>query len=241
MVLEFRKVNPETDFPALARCFFESYEDPPQKFFHAWFPIHGDGTEAREAAIAEAATRLRTWQAQDPTMHWHQVIDTDTGRVAGGALWNVHTENPFASEEHMEASWFPDDGSRRYVEQVLEQHGAPRARVGQRPQVYLFIIFTHADYRRKGVAQQFMNWGIAKADELGVEMFLDSTEIGRPFYEANGFIYVEKNVIRPQTDTPDEAWKETVKKAGDHSDWWLMWRPVGGKYEEGTPKPWEKS
>ncbi|KAK7957880.1 hypothetical protein PG988_012728 [Apiospora saccharicola] len=29
---------PSTDYPALARCLFESYEEPPQRFFHVWFP-----------------------------------------------------------------------------------------------------------------------------------------------------------------------------------------------------------
>ncbi|KAL7625558.1 hypothetical protein AAE478_004778 [Parahypoxylon ruwenzoriense] len=243
MVLELREVNSETDFPVIARCMFESYENLPQKFFHAYFPVHGSGPEA-----------------QDPTSYWQKVVGTNTGRFAGGALWNIHKENPFAEGHDMRIDWFPDDGSRRFAEQVAEEHGAPRARVGQRPQICkrvllivkpkrtglikdqdLFIVFTHADYRHKGVAQQFMDWGMAKADETGVEMFLDSTPLGRPLYEKNGFMYVEKNVISPRTDSPDEAWKETVEKAGDHSDWWLMWRPVRGKYEEKTVKPWEKS
>ncbi|KAI0006497.1 hypothetical protein F4779DRAFT_629779 [Xylariaceae sp. FL0662B] len=241
MVLELREVNPGTDFPGLARCLFDSYEDPPQEFFHAWFPIHGNGHEHREEAIAEAATRLHSWHTEDPTSYWQKVIDTDTGRFAGGALWNIHRENLFAEEHRMEVTWFPDDGSRRFAEQVVESLGGPRARAGQRPQVYLFIIFTHPDYRRKGVGQQFMDWGMAKADEMGVEMFLDSTPPGRPLYEKNGLICVEKNVIAPQTNNADEAWKETEEKAGQ-STWWLMWRPVGGKYEEGkTVKPWEMS
>jgi hypothetical protein len=86
----------------------------------------------------------------------------------------------------------------------------------------------------------FMNWGMAKADEMGVEMFLDATPVGRPLYDTNGFIVVEENVIAPQTDHPDNAWKVTEQKTG-HSRWLLMWRPPGGNYEEGkTVKPWER-
>lgn len=104
----------------------------------------------------------------------------------------------------------------------------------------LFIIFTHADYRRKGIGQKFMDWGMAKADEMGVEFFLDATPVGRPLYDANGLIEIEKNDIKPQTENPDDAWKAVEKKIGP-TTWYLMWRPAGGNYEEGkTDKPWEK-
>lgn len=241
MGFEIRDVDPATDFPAISRCMFDSHENPPQPFFHAFFPIHGDTHDAREDAIAEGATRLHSWHTEDPTSYWQKMVDTDTGRIAGCALWNICKENPFADGHHMEVTWFPDDGSRRCAEQVLEEQSAPRARVGQRPQVYLFILFTHADYRRRGIGQKFMNWGMAKADEMGVEMFLDSTPMGKPLYEANGFIELEKNVIIPRTNNPDDAWKATEKKIG-HSTWFLMWRPPGGNYEERkTVKPWEKN
>jgi len=66
------------------------------------------------------------------------------------------------------------------------------------------------------------------------------TVYGRLLYEANGFIYVKENVNRPQTDPPDENWKEIDEKVGAFT-FLLMWRPVGGKFDQGkTIKPWEK-
>ncbi|RYP19388.1 hypothetical protein DL765_003361 [Monosporascus sp. GIB2] len=239
MVLELRDIDPEVDFPALARCLLEAYEDPPQKFLHVFFPIHGPGAEAREAAIQEGAARLKLWHTQDPSSHWQKVVDVETGRMAGGASWNIYKTNPFAEPHPVEATWFPNDSSRTFAEKALESHGRPRYQAAQRPHVYLFNVFTHPDYRRRGVGQQLMDWGMKKADELGLELFLDSTPQGRPLYEANGFIYVEENVITPTTDNPDEKWKETEDKVGPFT-FWLMWRPVGGRYEEGkTAKPWE--
>ncbi|KAK7752959.1 hypothetical protein SLS62_005118 [Diatrype stigma] len=240
MGLELHEVDPAIDLPEIARSMFDSYEDPPQPFFHAYFPIHGDTHDAREEAIAECAIRLHSWHTEDPTSYWQKMVDTDTGGVAGGALWNIHKEKPSTNEHQMEVTWFPDDGSRRFAEQIVAIHSAPRVRIGQRSQVYLFILFTHPDYRRRGIGQKFMDWGMAKADDMGVELFLDSTPIGRPLYDANGFIEVEKNVIIPRTHDPDDAWRATEKKAG-HSTWFLMWRPPVGNYEEGkTVKPWEK-
>lgn len=60
MPLSLREIDTEKDFPHLSRCMFESYEDPPQKFFHVFFPIHKEGQEAQKAAIKEGAARLHT-------------------------------------------------------------------------------------------------------------------------------------------------------------------------------------
>ncbi|KAI5861912.1 hypothetical protein GGS23DRAFT_611052 [Durotheca rogersii] len=241
MPLEHQEIDPNVDFPALARCLFESYEDPPQKFFHVFFPIHGQGAAAREAAIEEAATRLRAWHAGDPSSRWNKVVDTATGRLAGAALWNVHHENPFAAPHPSDVTWFPAGGARAFVEQALANHSRPRARAAQRAHVYLFIIFAHPDYRRRGVGQQLLDWGLREADAAGLEVFLDSTPYGRPLYEANGFVYIEENINVPATDAPDQAWTDVAEKVQPFT-FWLMWRPAGGKYEEGkTVKPWEQS
>ncbi|RWA11186.1 hypothetical protein EKO27_g3897 [Xylaria grammica] len=228
MALKLQEIDPEKDFPALANCLFESYEDPPQKFFHVFFPIHGTGDEARQEAIKEAADRLKLWHTHDPSSYWQKVVDEETGKIAGGALWNIHEQNPFANPAPSAPTWFPDDGSRRFVEKALQNHSRPRSQVAQKPHLYLFIIFTHPQYRRKGVGQQFMDWGIKKADEKGVDFYLDSTPYGRPLYEANGFTYIEENINIPTTENPDEKWKEIENKVGPFT-FWLMSRPFGGK------------
>lgn len=96
----------------------------------------------------------------------------------------------------------------------------------------LFNIFTHPSYRRRGAAQLMLDWGVNKADELGLDIFLDSTPQGRPLYEVNGFTYVEENVTELTIESPDEKWNEMDRKIGPFT-FWLMWRPKGGKHEEG--------
>ena len=63
------------------------------------------------------------------------MVDTDTGRIAGAALWNIGESDPFVDEHQMEVTWFPDNKTRRFVEQFLDIYERPRARVGLRPQV----------------------------------------------------------------------------------------------------------
>ncbi|TGO17540.1 hypothetical protein BTUL_0016g00030 [Botrytis tulipae] len=228
MTLQLQPIDFEVDFPALTRCLFESYESPLQKFFHLWFPIHGTSDNAREDAINEAATRLKLWHTHDPSSYWQKVVDTENGRIAGGALWKIYNENPFENPPPSTVTWFPNDSSRKYVEQALQTHSRPRYKVAQKPHIYLHIVFTHPDYRRKGVGQQFMNWGMKKADELGYEFLLDATPYGRPLYDVNGFVYVEENITHPQTDTPDKEWKDIDERVGPFT-FWLMRRLPGDR------------
>ncbi|KAK2600554.1 hypothetical protein N8I77_010079 [Diaporthe amygdali] len=240
MAFQLQDIDPETDFQSLARCLLDAYQDPPQRFLHILLPVFGPSQEAREAAIQEAGERLKLWHSLDPSSHWQKAVDV-TGKIVGGAAWNIHRTNPFAEPHPMEATWFPNDSSRTFAEKALENYGRPRFEAAQRPHLYLFNVFVHPDFRRKGVGQKFLDWGMNRADELGLEFFLDATPQGKPLYDANGFIVVEENVTAPTTDNPDEKWKETEEKVSPFT-FWLMWRPVGGKYEEGkTIKPWESA
>ncbi|KAF5872967.1 putative gnat family protein [Botrytis fragariae] len=210
MTLQLQPIDSKVDFPTLTRCLFESYESPWQKFFHLWFPIQETSDNAREDAINEAASRLKLWHTHDPSSYWQKV----NGRIAGGALWRIYNKNPFETPPPSTVIWFPDDSSRRYAEQALQTHSRPRYKVAQKPHIY---------HRRQGVGQQFMNWGMKKADELGYEFLLDATPYGRPLYDVNGFVYVEENINHPKTDTPDEKWKEIDEKVGSFT-FWLMRR-----------------
>lgn len=133
MALQLQDVNPETDFPKLARCLLEAYEDPYQRFLHVLLPVHGPGPEAREAAIQEAAERLQLWHSLDPASHWQKMVEVDTGNIVGGASWQIHKTNPFEDAHPMEATWFPDDSSRVFAEKALENFGRPRFEAAQRP------------------------------------------------------------------------------------------------------------
>lgn len=134
MVLKLQDVDAETDFHAISRCLFESHEDPPQKFFHLWFPIHGDDSQAREDAIEEGAIRLKRWHTEDPSSNWKKVVDTGSGRIAGAALWNIYNEG-LPVPDNLEVTWFPAGGARKFVEQMIAQYDAPRAQAAQGPHV----------------------------------------------------------------------------------------------------------
>ena len=103
----------------------------------------------------------------------------------------------------------------------------------------LNIIYTHPDFRRQGVADLIMDWGKQKADEMGVEMWLDATEYGVPVYKKHGFTIVNVNRLQPTKTAPGEAWRK-IDEELQPMTFWQMWRPAGGTYDEGKSiKPWE--
>ncbi|KAI0810084.1 acyl-CoA N-acyltransferase [Xylaria sp. FL0064] len=233
MALQLQDIDAEVDFPALTRCLLEAYKTPPQSFIYLFFqPMRGSGAVNRQAAIEEAAARLKQWHASDPSSRWQKVVDTETGNVVGGAAWNIYMANPFGEPHAMEVTWYPNNSTRTYVEKALEHYGMPRYKAAQRPHIYLFNLFAHPDYRRRGIGQQVMDWGVKQADALGLEFFLDATPIGKALYEKNGFVCIEENVTKITTDNPHADWKEMEDKVGCFT-FWLMWRPIGGKHEEG--------
>ena len=53
---------------------------------------------------------------------------------------------------------------------------------------HLMNVYTHADYRRRGISKKMVEILIDEAKENGVtEISLDATEMGRPLYQTLGF------------------------------------------------------
>jgi N-acetylglutamate synthase-like GNAT family acetyltransferase len=102
----------------------------------------------------------------------------------------------------------------------------------------LHSLVVHTEHRYRGAGKMLIRWGIAKADELGVETVVSSLPSARGAYEKSGLGYIE--VIPPDeslnVENPSEKWKQL--QADDLSGF-LMWRPIGHDYVEGVDKaPW---
>ena len=95
----------------------------------------------------------------------------------------------------------------------------------------LAIIYMHPDYQKQGGRGLILEWGIKRAGEMDVEMWLDAWHYGRPMYERIGFTVVEHHRLLPSTEQPDEAWKACEREWTDLEEW-TMWRPKEGPYVE---------
>ncbi len=95
----------------------------------------------------------------------------------------------------------------------------------------LNILFSHPDYRRKGIGAMLLQWGIDAAKRLGVEFWLNSTPPGKPLYEKFGFQLVQRNPLVPKTDKPDAKWKQMEEEFGEMV-FWTMWLPKDNANED---------
>lgn len=54
---------------------------------------------------------------------------------------------------------------------------------------YIMNMYTHPDYRRKGIAYQTLDLLVGEARKNGIEhISLEATKMGRPLYEKYGFV-----------------------------------------------------
>jgi len=232
-------------FKDLITAQWESYENPYTRLLNLFFPIKGPGPEAHALRIQESMLRqLHEHEKSSPSSRWLKVIDTETGEIAGGAQWFVFEENPYASGEGdgdgdgILDCW--DEGEdREFAEALLGQFLASRMSWMQRPHMHLEACFTRPKYRRQGVGKLLMNWGIQKADELGFETYIDASELGALLYKNYGFLnpgWVD--VKAPVNEKPSARFK-VLEDVLLPLTFLPQWRPVEGKLDESTRKPWE--
>ena len=63
---------------------------------------------------------------------------------------------------------------------------------------YLMNIYTHPDYRRRGIARHMVDLLVSEARERGVTAIsLDATAMGMPLYESYGFVHMPMEMELP--------------------------------------------
>lgn len=81
-----------------------------------------------------------------------------------------------------------------------------------------------------------MKWGTKKADELGLESFVESTEDGQGLYEAHGFKVFDEFYLDAEPKEPNEEFSKLREELRLPAHGLFMRRPVGGKSEAKGPE-----
>jgi len=123
-------------------------------------------------------------------------VDTSTNEIVAGARWTYHRpSDPNATLRTPEEV----DEELKVTEPYAEGHPEvwnalfsllyPNKReiMGLRSYYSLDTLVTHPDHHRRGAGSLLLKEGLDKADELGVEAYLEASLMGRPLYERWGY------------------------------------------------------
>jgi len=76
-----------------------------------------------------------------------------------------------------------------------------------------------------------MQWGLDKADQLGVDMFIEAVDDGQPLYAKHGCKLLSTVYLRSEVQQPSARWKELEAQVQAPLHYHLMWRPARGLKE----------
>ncbi|KAE9577267.1 hypothetical protein CGCF415_v001176 [Colletotrichum fructicola] len=236
MRLVLQEVKTDEEFVPLIAALREGFANPDtavwRLFMGDWRP---DDPAAREAALVEATERMRAEHRADPTSTWLKVIDDETGQIVAGGRWSFFERggpNPYDGHREVEATWFPE-GEPRWVASLLLNNFLERAvRNANRPHAFLNILFTIPEYRRRGAASLVMDWGVGRADCVGLDVYIEASEGGKPLYEKYGFEAIEESYyevderrLPPPRDV--ELRREAVKQLSPFRRWSMLRKARG--------------
>jgi hypothetical protein len=124
-------------------------------------------------------------------------VDKANGDLVAAARWNyVKPKQEGAKErtwEEVEADfsehWPPfDESDPALLEEAFNlMDDQKREHLGIRPYYVLQTLVTYQHHERRGAGSMLVAWGCEKADEAGVDAYLEASPMGAPMYARHGF------------------------------------------------------
>ncbi|KAJ5290999.1 hypothetical protein N7478_000250 [Penicillium angulare] len=216
MTFKLDTVQP-TEYLKIITAERDAFENPPQNIFRLYCPIINNNRakaisdtakEIQEAYIEQATTAKAELTTENT---WLKVVQTSEDlknklqeeEILAGAEWIFHVEletttTSQSMEEDIEslASRHPEGGARIFAEQAFTilktAEAEARAQFpGTKGYMSLGSLFTAPQYRRKGLGNLLMEWGVKKADEMGLDIWVEAAPSAVPFYERHGLLKVK--------------------------------------------------
>ncbi|CED82491.1 GNAT domain [Phaffia rhodozyma] len=146
--------------------------------------------------IPSSVTRYKACLASDPTVPvglaiWQAVKDRTS--TAGEPTAEEQQEEALVEAWNKERRTELDAEFERAVDRVFYKnmkeayHSVKKDVLQGRRCYYLEHLYVHRDHQRKGIGKALLEIGMRKADEEGVECYLEASLTGQPLYERNGF------------------------------------------------------
>ncbi|PQE20025.1 hypothetical protein CJF31_00011858 [Rutstroemia sp. NJR-2017a BVV2] len=237
-----KEVTTLPELSAAMTCLWNAAYNPYSPIMSVLFPVWEATEEGYAQALAEATSRVWGFHQHDASSHWIYVTDDEDGKgeVCSVAHWNFHDQiSPYKDgAPELVAFWHPEGTGREFASRALNQVYRFRGERMWRPHCQLDYMFTDVPYRGKGYASMLMQWGMQRAEEKGLEVVVESSEMGHDLYKKFGLRTIEKIALDMRVERPSNTWRRLQSDLGDVLLWW-MWKPSGGVYEVGKMElPW---
>ncbi|KMK56602.1 GNAT family acetyltransferase [Aspergillus fumigatus Z5] len=199
MPFELLPADP-TDSPALTTVFLSAFSSP---FNQRLFP--------RTPDVITYWTAQFTSFINNPHKAVLKITDSEDGSIVAFAVWQLpvpsspedvhlkHSHSPSHSHAHAQAGDehpYPVSSDRELCEVFFGGMEEMKKRImGSRPHYYLEMLGTRPEYAGHGLASKLLQWGLERADEVGLETYLSASPAGRPLYEKFGFRVVEEREV----------------------------------------------
>ncbi|KAI0163015.1 acyl-CoA N-acyltransferase [Pestalotiopsis sp. NC0098] len=151
------------------------------------------------------------WLHHDQNGYTIKCVDSDSGTVVGMAQYEIFWRpgKDTLWKKPKGAEWLKGD-KRKKAETVLIPNWTMRDKLfGGRRHVYCVTMATHPKYQRKGIGRLLLQWGIDVAEQLGLPMYLESSDAGLPLFEKAGFeTLADEKLVYKASATGQKADKE---------------------------------
>ncbi|KAL1979384.1 hypothetical protein VTN96DRAFT_6073 [Rasamsonia emersonii] len=119
--LHVADVDLATDWDELIESYWEAWKHPRQAVGELTFAHLGSNTAAEAQALADVKrTLLRAAQDDREGTRWVKCIHVPSGRIVGGAMFQVHRRNPYrAGLPPLQATWFPEGSELRGLSEAM--------------------------------------------------------------------------------------------------------------------------
>ncbi|TGO44252.1 hypothetical protein BCON_0562g00010 [Botryotinia convoluta] len=138
-------------------------------------------------------------------------MDPDT--IVGRGCWRIVLEDEDrdgnGGEEAIDPWWIPEEEKREYAKGVFEIWAEVKGR-GRGAHCAVEVIFTSPSHRRLGIGSLILSWGTQKADELGLDCYVEGSQTGVPLYTKHGFKKIRDVEVKPYKEEhlKSEEWKK---------------------------------
>ncbi|KAK4953838.1 hypothetical protein LTR10_008442 [Elasticomyces elasticus] len=154
---------------------------------------------------------VRSWweamfhdELHEPGSTWIKAVSHETGEIAAYCKWRQHEEGCVLETDLPQ---WPEGADARLCDETFGDWARKHSELmGGKAHMYLEMVATDPKFQGQGAGSQLMRWGLARADQDGVESYLEASPDAVRLYEHLGFheagrtdTWIDNERVKPRT------------------------------------------